>query len=186
MSGEREARRRPGDPPRPGHARPRVSLRVHHELDLDELDPRGRARRRAERAAAPRPRKRSRRRRALKYTALCAAGVVLGVAAAGFYLVHHLFGRVDTVSLSRLTDRPSSARPNAAGETPLNILVLGSQTRDGQHGVNLGNATKDGTACPTPCSWCTSRPTGAGRRSSPYRATLRSPGRTARAASIRP
>ena len=145
MGGDREARRGPQDPPRPGHARPRVRLRVHHDLDLDELDPRGRARRRAERAAAPRSRKRTRRRRVLKYTALCATGAVFGVAAAGFYLVHHLFGRVDTVSLSRLTHRPSSARPNAAGETPLNILVLGSQTRDGQHGVNLGNATKDGT-----------------------------------------
>jgi LCP family protein required for cell wall assembly len=162
MSARREARRRPNpDPPRPRPARPRrpepsapdepadkaappTELRLHPDLDLDELDPRGRARRRAERAAAPRAGKRG-RRRVLKYTALCAAGAVVGVAAGGFYLVHHLFGRVDTVSLSRLTHRPSSARPNAAGETPLNILVLGSQTRDGQHGVNLGNATKDGT-----------------------------------------
>ena len=49
------------------------------------------------------------------------------------------------MSLSRLTHRPTTDRPNAEGETPLNILVLGSQTRDGQHGVHLGNATKDGT-----------------------------------------
>jgi len=81
----------------------------------------------------------------LRYTALGAVGVVLGAAAAGYYVVHHLFSRVDTVSLSRLTHRPTTVRPNAAGDTPLNILVLGSQTRDGQHGVNLGNATKDGT-----------------------------------------
>jgi LCP family protein required for cell wall assembly len=126
---------------------PQTELRIYSDLDLDEIDPRGRARRRAGRAVAAGAGagKRRRRRRVVRYTALCAAGAVVGVAAGGFYLVHHLFGRVDTVSLSRLTDRPSSARPNAAGETPLNILVLGSQTRDGQHGVNLGNATKDGT-----------------------------------------
>ena len=146
MSGDRQARRPPEpDPPRPAPAPDRTRLRVHPDLDLDELDPRGRSRRRAERAAAPRPRKRSRRGRVLRFAALCTAGAVVAAAAGGFYLVHHLFGRVDTVSLDHLTDRPSSARPNAAGQTPLDILVLGSQTRDGQHGVNLGNATKDGT-----------------------------------------
>jgi LCP family protein required for cell wall assembly len=122
-----------------------VRVHVNDDVDLDELDPRGRARRRhAARTAKP-PDAGRRRRRVLKITALCASGAVLAVVALGLYLVHHLFSRVDTVSLSRLTHRPTSARPNAAGETPLNILVLGSQTRDGQHGVNLGNATKDGT-----------------------------------------
>ncbi|HWG25631.1 LCP family protein [Actinospica sp.] len=123
---------------------PQVEPHVNDDVDLDELDPRGRARRRAERAASP-PAVRRRRRRVLKITALCASGVVLGVVALGFYIVHHLFSRVDTVSLDRLTHRPTTARPNPAGDTPLNILVLGSQTRDGQHGVRLGNATKNGT-----------------------------------------
>ncbi len=123
---------------------PRARLHVNHDVDLDELDPRGRARRRAERAANPSAGRRK-RRRVIKVTAWCASGVVLAAAATGFYLVHHLFSRVDTVSLERLTHRPSTARPNASGETPLNILVLGSQTRDGQHGPHLGNVTKDGT-----------------------------------------
>ena len=117
---------------------------VNDDVDLDELDPRGRARRRVERAANPTKGSR-RRRKLLKVTALCAAGLVLALAVTGFYLVHHLFGRVDTVSLARLTHRPATARPNAEGQTPLDILVLGSQTRDGQHAPHLGNATKNGT-----------------------------------------
>jgi LCP family protein required for cell wall assembly len=125
--------------------KPRVTVRVHRDVDLDELDPRGRARRKAQRVAAPPSRKRTRRRRVLKYTALCTVGVVLTAAGIGYYLVHHLFDRVDTVSLSRLTHRPTTARPNAEGETPLNILVLGSQTRDGQHAPHIGGASKDGT-----------------------------------------
>jgi LCP family protein required for cell wall assembly len=132
-----------------------VQPHVNEDVDLDEVDPRGRARRRAGRADLSRragrdersgdPPRGRRRRRILKGAALGAAGVVLAVVALGFYVVHHLFSRVDTVSLDELTHRPSTTRPNALGETPLNILVLGSQTRDGQHGDHLGNATKDGT-----------------------------------------
>ena len=123
---------------------PQVRLHVNHDVDLDELDPRGRARRRAERAHNPSAAQRK-RRRLVKITALVTSGVVLAAAALGFYIVHHLFSRVDTVSLARLTHRPTTAQPNSAGETPLNILVLGSQTRDGQTAPHLGNATKDGT-----------------------------------------
>ncbi|HET9168016.1 MAG TPA: LCP family protein [Actinospica sp.] len=122
---------------------PRARLHVNHDVDLDELDPRGRARRRAERARNPTAARR--KRQAVKITALVTSGIVLAVAALGFYIVHHLFSRVETVSLDRLTHRPTTARPNAAGETPLNILVLGSQTRDGQTAPHLGGPSKDGT-----------------------------------------
>src|SRR6266702_3843696 len=137
-SGARRRRAGSGRPCEGEKVPPRARLHVNHDVDLDELDPRGRARRRAERAANPSAGRRK-RRRVIKVTAWCASGVVLAAAATGFYLVHHLFSRVDTVSLERLTHRPSTARPNASGETPLNLLVLGSQTRDGQHGPHLGN-----------------------------------------------
>ena len=177
----------PEDAPLRPESQPQIRLRVHHDLDLDELDPSGRARRRAQRAGAPRRRGRVRRRRVLKVTALCAAGVVLAVAATGFYVVHHLFSRVAAVSLDGLTHRPTSARPNAQGATPLNILVLGSQTRDGQHGVNLGNATKDGTNLSDTAFLVhlTCRRTAAGRRSSPSPGTSKWPAPTAPAASTR-
>ena len=82
----------------------------------------------------------------LKYTALGTAVMLLAVAGVGFYLVHHLLGKVQTVSLDGLKQRPVAAKPNAQGQTPLNILVLGSQTRDGQtEAVHVGNSSKDGT-----------------------------------------
>jgi LCP family protein required for cell wall assembly len=64
---------------------------------------------------------------------------------AGAYAYQHIFGQIQSVSLDSLKNRPAASKANAEGQTPVNILVLGSQTRDGQHGVNLGNSSKDGT-----------------------------------------
>jgi LCP family protein required for cell wall assembly len=121
--------------------------RVHHneDLDLDELDPRGRARRRAAATAARRARPNLRRRRAFQVTGGICAAAVLTVAALGTYAYEHLFGQVNTESLNSLTDRPAASRADQWGNAAENILLLGSQTRDGQHGVNLGNASKLGT-----------------------------------------
>ena len=86
-----------------------------------------------------------RRRRRLRIAGLSVAGVLVVGTATGAYAYEHIFGRIQSVSLDSLKDRPAASKANAAGQTPLNILVLGSQTRDGQHGVNLGNSSKDGT-----------------------------------------
>jgi LCP family protein required for cell wall assembly len=119
--------------------------RLNEELDLDELDPQGRAQRRAalkaERLAHPN----LRRRRAYQVTAGTCAAVVLAVAAAGTYAYEHLFGQVNTESLDSLTDRPAASRADRWGNVPENILLLGSQTRDGQHGIHLGDSSKLGT-----------------------------------------
>jgi LCP family protein required for cell wall assembly len=120
---------------------------VHHneDLDLEELDPQGRARRRAAATAARRAHPNLRRRKAFRITGGICATAVLTVAALGTYAYEHLFGQVNTESLNELTDRPAASRADQWGNVPENILVLGSQTRDGQHGVNLGNASKLGT-----------------------------------------
>ena len=119
--------------------------RINPDLDLDELDPRGRAQHRAAAKAARHATAHPRRRRAFQATAGVCAGVILAVAAAGTYAYEHLFGQVDTESLDSLTDRPAAARADRFGNVPENILLLGSQTRDGQHGINLGNSSKLGT-----------------------------------------
>jgi LCP family protein required for cell wall assembly len=127
----------PAAPPAgPGH--------VNQDLDLDEVDPKGVARRKAAKAAARQVN--TRRNKALKITALATAGTLVAVAGVGFYVVQHLLGNVQTVSLDSLKNRPAASKANAEGQTPLNILVLGSQTRDGQtQAVHVGNASKDGT-----------------------------------------
>ena len=138
----RSAGGRAGDPSQP----PQTASdgRVNRDLDLDEIDPSGRARARAARAAARGGR--SRTRRALRITAWATAGTLVAVGGVGYYVVHKMLGNVQTVSLATLKNRPAVSKPNAAGQTPLNILVLGSQTRDGQtEAVHVGNASKDGT-----------------------------------------
>jgi LCP family protein required for cell wall assembly len=118
---------------------------LNEDVDLDELDPLGRARRRAALEAERRTRPNPRRRKALQVLAGSCAALVLAVAGVGTYAYEHLFGAVATESLDSLTNRPAFAKADRFGHVPLNILVLGSQTRDGQHGLNLGNATKLGT-----------------------------------------
>jgi LCP family protein required for cell wall assembly len=108
------------------------------------VDPKGTARRKAAKQAARQGN--ARRGRAMKITALATAGTLVAVAGAGFFVVQHLLGNVQTVSLGSLKNRPAASKADAEGQTPLNILVLGSQTRDGQtQAVHVGNASKDGT-----------------------------------------
>lgn len=117
---------------------------VNRDVDLDELDPKGRSR--SARSRGPARTGSPRRRRILKIAAWSTAGTLLVLAAAGYYVVHSLLGNIATESLGSLENRPAASKANAQGQTPLNILVLGSQTRDGQtQAVHVGNATKDGT-----------------------------------------
>ena len=118
---------------------------VNEDLDLDEIDPHGHARHRAARKAARLADPNTRGRKAFRVTAGICAGLVLAVSGVGTYAYEHLFGQVDTESLDSLTNRPAFSKADRFGNVPLNILLLGSQTRDGQHGMNLGNATKLGT-----------------------------------------
>jgi len=123
----------------------RTGARVNEDVDLDELDPRGRARRRATVTASRRTHPNLRRRKAFRITGGICAAAVLGVSAVGTYAYEHLFGQVDTESLDSLTDRPAASRADQYGNVPENLLLLGSQTRDGQHGTHLGNTSKLGT-----------------------------------------
>lgn len=129
----------------PGEPSKADPVRINRDLDLDEVDPRGRAARRQAARQGNRHRA-ARRRKAVRIAAAATAGTLVAVGALGFYVVHHLLGNVQTVSLDGLKNRPPASKADAAGQTPLNILVLGSQTRDGQtEAVHVGNSTKDGT-----------------------------------------
>ncbi|HEV2346671.1 MAG TPA: LCP family protein [Actinocrinis sp.] len=97
------------------------------------------------RPPGPGTQRKARRRRALKIVAAALAALVLASAATGAYVYEHLFGRIRTVSLAHLTHRPATAKADAQGNTAQNLLILGSQTRDGQSGPNLGDSSKLGT-----------------------------------------
>ncbi|MFM9371567.1 LCP family protein [Streptomyces sp. Da 82-17] len=80
-----------------------------------------------------------RRRRVLRWFAIVLAVLILGTAAAGYLYYEHLNGNID-VSPMPEGERAPEATPNAAGQTPLNILLIGSDARDNAENQKLGGA----------------------------------------------
>ncbi|GGW76025.1 transcriptional regulator [Streptomyces lucensis JCM 4490] len=84
---------------------------------------------------------RRRRRRVLRWSATVLAVVILGTAGAGYLYYQHLNGNIRKGKRSSADD--SKARrtaPNAAGQTPLNILLIGSDSRNSDENVKLGGS----------------------------------------------
>ena len=88
-----------------------------------------------------RQQKQRRRRRTLKILGLSTAGVVV-VAGSGLgYLYFHLLGNIKTAPLYTGTDKAAAVgveKPDAFGRTPLNILLIGSDTRATSADAKLG------------------------------------------------
>jgi len=70
------------------------------------------------------------------------AVVILGTAGAGYLYYQHLNDNIkkDDLNLGDSKDRAVEAKPNAAGQTPLNILLIGSDARDSKENQKLGGA----------------------------------------------
>ncbi|MDQ0991285.1 LCP family protein [Streptomyces sp. V3I7] len=85
---------------------------------------------------------RRRRRRALRWSATVLAVVITGTAGAGYLYYRHLNGnlRKDDLFLGDAKDRAAAPKANAAGQTPLNILLIGSDARDSAENQKLGGA----------------------------------------------
>ncbi|MFF8728326.1 LCP family protein [Streptomyces sp. NPDC015171] len=84
---------------------------------------------------------RRRGRRALRWSATVLAVVILGTAGAGYLYYRHLNGNIQKGARANGDD--SKARrtaPNAAGQTPLNILLIGSDSRNSAENVKLGGS----------------------------------------------
>ncbi|MFI6940173.1 LCP family protein [Streptomyces sp. NPDC050418] len=93
--------------------------------------------RRARRRAGRRPR--SRGRRILRWTALVFAVLIVGTAGAGYLYYQHLNDNIETAPLPD-KNRAPKATPNSAGQTPLNILLIGSDERSNKANQKLGGA----------------------------------------------
>ncbi|MEU1041819.1 LCP family protein [Streptomyces sp. NPDC005907] len=83
-----------------------------------------------------------RRRRALRWSAMVLAVLILGTAGAGYLYYQHLNGNIqkDDLNIGDAKDRAAAPKPNAAGQTPLNILLIGSDARDTKENQKLGGA----------------------------------------------
>ncbi|MFE0728341.1 LCP family protein [Streptomyces antibioticus] len=85
---------------------------------------------------------RRRRRRALRWSASVLALVILGTAGAGYLYYRHLNANIKSadLNLGDAKDRAAQTRANSAGQTALNILLIGSDARDSTENQKLGGA----------------------------------------------
>jgi LCP family protein required for cell wall assembly len=83
-----------------------------------------------------------RRRRVLRWSATVLAVVILGTAGAGYLYYQHLNHNIkkDDLNIGDEKDRAATPKPNAAGQTPLNILLIGSDSRNSKENQQLGGA----------------------------------------------
>ncbi|HEX5569703.1 MAG TPA: LCP family protein [Streptomyces sp.] len=84
-----------------------------------------------------------RRVRVLRLVAVVVSLLVLATAGAGYLYYEHLNGNLTRKPLTLGDHRLDRSRPNADGQTPLNILLLGSDSRNSARNVELGGARND-------------------------------------------
>src|SRR5690606_40042106 len=68
-------------------------------------------------------------RRALRWSATTLAVLILGTAGAGYLYYEHLNGNLGKGERSSGDSKVGKGQPNADGQTPLNILLIGSDSR---------------------------------------------------------
>ncbi|MGW1030049.1 LCP family protein [Streptomyces sp. NPDC002577] len=118
---------------------------LYEGRDRGDEDPEPRGHRRhgrggRRRAGGSRPPRR--RRRILRWFAAVLSVLILGTAGAGYLYYEHLNNNIkkEDLNLGDAKDRPAKAKANAAGQTPLNILIIGSDARDTKENQKLGGA----------------------------------------------
>ncbi|MFV0135631.1 LCP family protein [Streptomyces sp. HMX87] len=84
-----------------------------------------------------------RRRRVLRWSATVLAVVILAAAGAGYLYYRHLNDNIQKGKRSSGDSKAEKAEPNAAGQTPLNILVIGSDSRNSDENVALGGSRQN-------------------------------------------
>ncbi|MGW3562865.1 LCP family protein [Streptomyces sp. NPDC000941] len=88
-------------------------------------------------------RKRSRGVRILRWTALTLAVLIVGAAGAGYLYYEHLNSNIKKAELDLGDSKLTKPEPNAAGQTPLNILLIGQDSRNDKENLKLGGAKQD-------------------------------------------
>ncbi|MFE2041109.1 LCP family protein [Streptomyces sp. NPDC059477] len=78
--------------------------------------------------------------RLLRWSASTLAVVILGTAGAGYLYYQHLNGNLEKGERSSGDSKAERTAPNAAGQTPLNILLIGSDSRASDANVALGGS----------------------------------------------
>ncbi|WP_432103310.1 LCP family protein [Streptomyces sp. bgisy091] len=80
------------------------------------------------------------KRRVLRWVATVLALLILGTGGAGYLYYKHLNGNIRKEDLTLGDKQMADHKANAAGQTPLNILLIGSDARDSEANQKLGGA----------------------------------------------
>lgn len=81
-----------------------------------------------------------RKHRVLRWSAMVLAVLIVGTAGAGYLYYQHLNANIEQQELNLGDEKVPEPTPNAAGQTPLNILLIGSDARDSKENQELGGA----------------------------------------------
>ncbi|MEU4213566.1 LCP family protein [Streptomyces sp. NPDC026206] len=81
--------------------------------------------------------------RIARWTALGLSLLILGVSAAGYFYYEHLNSNIRKNKLNLGDKQLDRSAANAEGQRPLNILILGSDSRNSKENVALGGARDD-------------------------------------------
>jgi LCP family protein required for cell wall assembly len=119
--------------------------RVNEDLDLDELDPSGRARKAWSRGRGGKS-PQSRKRKAVKWTAIGVSSALVVILGVGAYVILHLTGNIKHTALLQPGETQSPEPTDKYGRSPLNILVIGSDTRDTAADCKIGGDCSNGGA----------------------------------------
>ncbi|MDX2294681.1 MULTISPECIES: LCP family protein [Streptomyces] len=95
------------------------------------------------RAAARKQAKKAGKRKVLRWTAIGVAVLVLGTAGVGYAYYEHLNSNIRSGGRAGGSSGVQKAAPNALGDTPLNILLIGSDDRSSEANIALGGSRKD-------------------------------------------
>ena len=95
-----------------------------------------------------RRRRGTRGRRVLKWGAITLAVLILGTATAGYLYYQHLNNNIRKGDRSAGGSDAKRTAPNAQGQTPLNILLIGSDSRNCDANVALGGAKENRGSAP--------------------------------------
>ncbi|MFB7224630.1 LCP family protein [Streptomyces sp. NPDC056227] len=80
------------------------------------------------------------KRRILRWVAYVLALVILGTGTAGYLWYQHLNSNLRKGHRSAGNSAAKKTAPNAAGQTPLNILLIGSDSRNSKENLKLGGS----------------------------------------------
>ncbi|WP_330458196.1 LCP family protein [Streptomyces sp. NBC_00820] len=95
------------------------------------------------RRGAAKAERRQRKRRMLRWSATVLGVVILGTAGAGYLYIQHLNGNIRKGQLVSGDSGVEKPKPNADGQTPINILLLGSDSRNSDEDIKLGGARQN-------------------------------------------